>query len=279
MWLRRRVENRWPQRGKQFRPTFGAEPRDGLEIWILQQRVALQRLLGEVPVAGFEERNPDAVTLGCRLDKFYEGLGGFGPLLSGLIGQSLPQMKLPGVLFRFGVLPSKFRLALLVIALGFAGNGFAKSSPPVGEITLDLDRPACKIEFSLGAALHTVRGTFEVEEGTLRLDVASRKISGQVVVDVLGDTGDDERDRRMHREVLESTLYPEALFSPDRLTGQLALPGQSDVASVHTVRGMANVVLPLSANLIIPWWRVARRGVRFSEPLPSSRRRGRASAG
>jgi hypothetical protein len=51
------------------------------------------------------------------------------------------------------------RFALLVIALGFAGNGFAKSSLPVGEITLDLDRPACKIEFSLGAALHTVSGT------------------------------------------------------------------------------------------------------------------------
>jgi hypothetical protein len=76
------------------------------------------------------------------------------------------------------------RFALLVIALGFAGNGFAKSSPPGGEITLELDRPACKIEFSLGAALHTVSGTSEVKEGTLRLDVASRKISGQVVVDV-----------------------------------------------------------------------------------------------
>jgi polyisoprenoid-binding protein YceI len=127
------------------------------------------------------------------------------------------------------------RFALLVIALGFAGNGFAKSSPPGGEITLELDRPACKIEFSLGAALHTVSGTFEVKEGTLRLDVASRKISGQVVVDVQsGNTGDDERDRRMHREVLESTRYPEALFSPDRFTGQLALPGQSDVG-IHGV--------------------------------------------
>jgi Uncharacterized conserved protein len=127
------------------------------------------------------------------------------------------------------------RFALLVIALGLLGNGFAKSSPPVGEITLDLDRPACKIEFSLGAALHTVSGTFEVKEGTLRLEVASRKISGQVVVDVRsGNTGDDERDRRMHREVLESTRYPEALFSPDHFTGQLALPGQSDVG-IHGV--------------------------------------------
>ncbi len=145
------------------------------------------------------------------------------------------------------------RFALLVIALGFAGNGFAKSSPPVGEITLELDRPACKIEFSLGAALHTVSGTFEVKEGTLRLDVASRKISGQVVVDVQsGNTGDDERDRRMHREVLESTRYPEAIFSPEHFTGQLALPGRSDVGihGVLRIHGQDhNVTLPAKVSI------------------------------
>ena len=137
----------------------------------------------------------------------------------------------PFSLWRLSV---NIRFALLVIALGFAGNGFAKSSPPVGEITLDLDRPACKIEFSLGAALHTVRGTFEVKEGTLRLDVASRKISGQVVVDVLsGNTGDDERDRRMHREVLKVPGSRGPLLAGP-FTGQLALPGQSDVG-IHGV--------------------------------------------
>jgi hypothetical protein len=67
------------QRGQQFGATIRAEFREGLEIRVSQQRVALQRLLGEVPVAGFEERDPDAVTLGCRLNEFYERLGGFGP--------------------------------------------------------------------------------------------------------------------------------------------------------------------------------------------------------
>jgi polyisoprenoid-binding protein YceI len=106
---------------------------------------------------------------------------------------------------------------------------------PVGQVTLDLDRPACKIDFTLGAVLHTVHGTFEVKQGMLRLDVASGKISGRIVVDVKsGNTGDDERDRSMHREVLESARFPEAVFSPDRLTGQLALAGQSEVG-VHGV--------------------------------------------
>lgn len=127
------------------------------------------------------------------------------------------------------------RLALLLFILGLAGHEFAKSSPPARQVTLDLDRAACKIDFTLGAVLHTVHGTFEVKEGMLRLDVASGKISGRVVVDVKsGNTGDDERDRSMHRDVLESARFPEAVFSPDRLTGQLALAGQSEVG-VHGV--------------------------------------------
>ena len=130
---------------------------------------------------------------------------------------------------------SAFRFALLLFILVLAGHKVAKSGPPIGQVTLDLDRPECKIDFTLGAVLHTVHGTFEVKEAMLRLDVASGRISGGVVVDVKsGNTGDDERDRRMHREVLESARFPEAVFSPDRLAGQLALAGQSEVG-VHGV--------------------------------------------
>jgi polyisoprenoid-binding protein YceI len=123
------------------------------------------------------------------------------------------------------------RFVLLSFILGLAGLEFAKSSPPAREIRLDLDRPACKIEFSLGATLHTVHGTFEVKEGSmLQVDVASGDMRGRIVVDVQsGKTGDDERDRRMHQDVLESTLFPEAVFSPNRLRGKLALTGESKV--------------------------------------------------
>jgi hypothetical protein len=71
--------------------------------------------------------------------------------------------------------PMSIRFALLLCILGLAGHEFAKSSPPVRQVTLDLDRPACKIDFTLGAVLHTVHGTFEVEEGMLRLDVTFRQ--------------------------------------------------------------------------------------------------------
>jgi polyisoprenoid-binding protein YceI len=156
----------------------------------------------------------------------------------------------PLLLWRHSV---SIHFALLVITLAFAGHELAKSSPPAREIALDIDPSACKIEFSLGATLHTVRGTFEVKEGTLRLDVASRKVSGRVVVDVQsGNTGDDERDHHMHREVLESARFPDAVFLPDRLTGQLALPGRSDVDlhGILRIHGQDhNVTLPAKVSV------------------------------
>ena len=66
--------------------------------------------------------------------------------------------------------PVNTRFALLLFILGLAAHEFAKSSPPVRQVTLDLDRAACKIDFTLGAVMHTVHGTFEVKDGMLRLD-------------------------------------------------------------------------------------------------------------
>jgi polyisoprenoid-binding protein YceI len=123
----------------------------------------------------------------------------------------------------------KLRLALLLFMLGFAGSGSAHGS----NVMLTLNRANCEISFSLRAVLHTVHGTFEVSEGMLRLDVASGKITGRIVVNVKsGNTGEPERDQRMHQDVLESAQFPEAIFLPDRLIGQLALSGKSDV-NIH----------------------------------------------
>jgi polyisoprenoid-binding protein YceI len=87
----------------------------------------------------------------------------------------------------------------------------------------------------------------------LQLDVASRKVSGRVVIDVKsGNTGDGERDRRMHREVLESARFPEAVFSPYHLTGQLGLLGQSEVAihGVLRIHGQDHqVILPAKVSV------------------------------
>jgi polyisoprenoid-binding protein YceI len=126
----------------------------------------------------------------------------------------------------------RFVLLLLVC---LTGSSFAGSSPRAERVRLALNPRECEINFSLGAVLHTVRGTFEVKGGNLRLDIRSGEISGRIVVDVTsGNTGEVERNRLMHQDVLESARFPEAIFSPDRLIGQPALSGESDLG-IHGI--------------------------------------------
>jgi polyisoprenoid-binding protein YceI len=58
-----------------------------------------------------------------------------------------------------------------------------------------------------------------------------------VVDAVSGDSDSGMRDRKMHKEILESARYPEIAFRPDRIDGALASSGKSSV-SVH---GMFNI--------------------------------------
>ena len=90
-------------------------------------------------------------------------------------------------------------------------------------IALQLDPAHTTVKISLGASLHTVHGTFQLKSGTLQLDTASGKVSGAIAVDAKsGETGNGSRDRKMHKDVLESERYSEILFRPDRLEGTVA---------------------------------------------------------
>jgi polyisoprenoid-binding protein YceI len=71
-----------------------------------------------------------------------------------------------------------------------------------GVLTSNIDPAKSVVQFTLGAVLHTVHGTFRIKSGTLRFDPGSGKASGQVAVDVRsGDTGEGTRDRQMHANV------------------------------------------------------------------------------
>jgi polyisoprenoid-binding protein YceI len=83
--------------------------------------------------------------------------------------------------------------------------------------------------------LHTVRGTFRLKQGSLQLDPVSGKMSGTIIVDAKsGDSSNGTRDRKMHREILESEQYPEITFRPDHVEGQLAPQGKS-IVKVHGI--------------------------------------------
>jgi polyisoprenoid-binding protein YceI len=103
------------------------------------------------------------------------------------------------------------------------------------ELQFKVDPLRTTIKFTLGDVLHTVHGSFQPTKGELRFDPATNKLSGEIVVDAKsGETGNGMRDRKMHKEVLESERYPEIAFRPDRVEGTVALQGNSSVR-VHGI--------------------------------------------
>lgn len=99
--------------------------------------------------------------------------------------------------------------------------------------TFDLDPSKTQIDFTLHDPLHTVHGTFALKRGSMQLDPDTGKASGEMVIDLpSGISGNGSRDKRMHKEILESQRYPEAVFTPDHVRGQIAPEGTSEI-DVH----------------------------------------------
>ena len=106
----------------------------------------------------------------------------------------------------------------------------ATAAAPSERVRFVLDPARTTITFQLPAFLHTVHGTFPLKRGWFELDPESGDAAGEIVVDVAaGQTGNVSRDQHMHREVLESSQYPEAVLVPDRVSGAIAPSGDSAV--------------------------------------------------
>ena len=98
------------------------------------------------------------------------------------------------------------------------------------ETVVNLDPEQTEISFTASATLHSVHGTFKLKSGTVRFDTATGKATGLIVVDAAsGESGNRGRDRKMHKDILESQQYPEVVFTPVRVQGQLNADRDSQV--------------------------------------------------
>ena len=111
----------------------------------------------------------------------------------------------------------------------------ATPPPPSSEIILGIDPAKSKIHWTLESTVHTVHGSFAFKKGYVKLNTATGKASGEIVVDATsGNSGNDGRDTKMHREVLESGRYSDIIFRPDRVEGDISQRGAFTV-QVHGV--------------------------------------------
>lgn len=115
-------------------------------------------------------------------------------------------------------------LAVLAVALAVGAPSAAQQT------TFTIDPQKTTVNFILEATFHTVHGLFRVKSGAIQFDPASGAASGMIVVDATsGETGNEKRDRNMHRDVLQSARFPEVTFTPTRVTGKFLPQGESQV--------------------------------------------------
>ena len=102
--------------------------------------------------------------------------------------------------------------------------------------TFELDPQQSRVTFTLPATMHTVHGSFAMKSGRIEFNAANGAASGTIVLDATSArTGNDGRDRKMHREILESGKFPEIGLTVRRVTGEVPPEGRSQVTLEGTI--------------------------------------------
>ena len=124
---------------------------------------------------------------------------------------------------------------------------------------MHLDPAQSKLHWTLGSTLHTVHGTFAMKRGEVQFDQVSGSASGEIVADATsGASGNEGRDKKMHREILESGRYTEVIFRPARIEGKVSAQGSSHVQVQGTflLHGSQHeLTVPVDAELAGDRWK------------------------
>ena len=125
------------------------------------------------------------------------------------------------------------RQGVLQTALLLASTAFTSILNAQTKISIDPARS--EVQFTLVDNLHTVHGTFHIQQAEITFDPATGKASGAILVDALsGQSGNSMRDHRMAKEELKAPDFKTIAFAPTRITGTLNSTGDSTL-QVHGV--------------------------------------------
>jgi polyisoprenoid-binding protein YceI len=149
-------------------------------------------------------------------------------------------------------------LTLLAVVALSALPQHAAPQTTANEIVLGIDPAVSKVHWTLGSTLHTVHGTFALKNGTIHVDPSNGKASGEIIADASsGKSDNDSRDKKMHKEVLESGRYPDVVFRPDHVDGKISPQGASTVQvhGIFVLHGKEHEIsVPVEAELSGDHW-------------------------
>ena len=152
-------------------------------------------------------------------------------------------------------------LAMLALAALLVLGALPQHAVPQansGALLLEVEAAQSKVHWALNTTFHTVHGTFALKKGMMRVDLLPGMATGEIIVDAAsGSSGDDGRDRKMHKEVLESSRYADIVFRPDRVEGKIARQGISIVRvhGVFVLHGNEHeMTVPVQAELNAGHW-------------------------
>jgi polyisoprenoid-binding protein YceI len=110
-----------------------------------------------------------------------------------------------------------------------------------------------EVKFTLGDVLHTVHGTFHVQSGSIDFDRTTPMMAGSILVEAgSGNSGNETRDRKMSKEVLDASHFADATFAPHSYQGTIAPNGDStiQVAGTFTLHGTPHeMTVPVAVHV------------------------------
>ncbi len=121
------------------------------------------------------------------------------------------------------------------------------------QLSVDFDPAASKINWTLVGNVHTVHGTFQLKLGHLNVNPSTGKVDGEFVIETAsGESGDNARDKKMRKDVLETDKFPEIRLKVTRLDGVMTTQGTSKVRAIGQmlIHGASHDIdIPVQVNV------------------------------